>query len=139
MALGDVTVLSPDAKMIELLASAVAANSAPSGAAGIEANAVKQLLGFIPKKLRVAVKSTAGSGTMTVTLKLWMRLGAVGWVVAEALNGGSAIAETGADSIGYSDEFDTLEGADRFYLEIVAIAGTSTAVTGYLVAARQAD
>jgi hypothetical protein len=139
MALGDVTVIHSDAKAIELLASATAVNGAPAAAAGISADAVKQLLGLIPKKLRVALRSTAGSGVMTVTARLWQRLGALGWVPSESLNAGAAIAEAGTDLLAHSDEFDTLEGADRFYLEITAIGGTATAVTGYLVSARQAE
>lgn len=137
MAIGTVTTLTPDAAAIELLASATATNGAPTGSAGLSANALAQVFGTIPRKLRVAVVSTAGSGTMTCTLTLWMRLGSLGWVQAQKLNAGSAIAETGTDTIGYSETVDTLECADRFYLEIAAIAGTNTAVTGYLALARQ--
>lgn len=134
MALGDITVISPDSAAIELLASAIAANGAPSGgAAGLAANDVRAVLGVLPKKMRVAVLSTAGSGTMTATMRLWHHLGALGWVVASTINGGSAIAETGTDTIGYSEIVDILDVADRFYLEIIAIAGTGTAVKGELV------
>lgn len=134
MALGDVTNLG-GRYAIELLASIDAANGAPSANAGLSADTVRALLGNLPDTMRVGIKSTAGSGTMTVTLKLWMKLGAAGWFVAKALNGGSAIAETGTDTIGYSEEVSTLGAADRYYLEVVSIAGTGTAVTGHLVVA----
>jgi hypothetical protein len=136
-AIGDVTSVHAYASVVELLASATATNGAPSAANGIDA-ALSRAFGYgvQPKKMRVAVRSTAGSGTMTVSLRLWMRIGGVGWVVAAALNGASPIAETGTDSIAYSEAVDVLDGADRYYLEITAIAGTSTAVTGYLVVTR---
>lgn len=123
-------IVAGDSWAIELLASATATNGAPTAAAGIDANLLRKG-GALPTKLRVAAISSAGSGTMTVALKLWMRLGALGWVVAKSLNAGSNIAETGADSIAYSEEVDVANTADRFYLEISAIAGTLTAVTGY--------
>jgi hypothetical protein len=44
-----------------------------------------------------------------------------------------AIPETGTDAIDYSEDIGDLRAVDRLYLEIVAIAGTSTAVTGALV------
>lgn len=139
MALGTVTDLTGDAKAIELLASAIATNGAPTGTAGIDIQAVKALLGFLPKKLRVALRSTAGSGTMTATLRLWGRLGTLGWVPLVNLNAGAALAEVGADLLAFSEAVEAIEGVDRLYLEIVAIGGTSTAVTGYLVAGRQLD
>lgn len=136
MAIGDVTVISPDSAAIEILASRTTANGSPSGAVGVLANDVRALLGVLPKKVRVAVISTAGSGTMTVTLRLWIELGALGWVVAATLNAGSAIAETGTDLIDYSEIIDIVDTADRFYLEVMAIAGTATAVKGELVVDR---
>jgi hypothetical protein len=136
MAVGDITVISPDAAAIEVLASATVANGAPAGAAGIDANTLRSLLGCLPKTLRAAVQSTAGSGTMTATIRVWIRLGALGWVVAKALNGGAAIAETGTDTIGYSETVDVADTADRYYIELVAIAGTATAVKGLLVVSR---
>lgn len=140
MALADVTTtISNDSFVVELLASAIAANGIPSGAsAGIDANLLRKG-GRIPDKIRVGVKSTAGSGTMTVTLRVWQRSGAI-WFRAKDLNASAtapstavAIAETSADAIQYSEEVCGLAGADRIYLEIVAIAGTSTAVTGYAI------
>jgi hypothetical protein len=136
MALGDVVAISPDSGSIEILATAVAANGAPSGTNGVSANDVRAVVGCLPRKMRAVVVSTAGSGVMTATMKLWIRMGAAGWVVAKALNAGAAIAETGADTIGYSEEVDVLDGADRFYMEIAAIAGTSTSVKGLLIVSR---
>lgn len=139
MALGDVTaIIAGRSFAVELLASAIAANGAPAAAAGID---IQQLgsSGRIPRQIRVGIKSTAGSGVMTVTLRVWLRFGAaIGWMVAKALAAADsapqtavAIAETGNDTIGYAEPVDLVDGADRIYLEIVAIAGTSTAVTGF--------
>lgn len=144
MALGDVTtIISGQSAAVELLASATAANGVPTDDDGIEINSLA-LFGDVPREIRAGVKSTAGSGTMTVTLRVWMRLGGtIGWVVAKPLNVSSAaphtavaIPETSADAIAHTEPVAVLDGADRIYLEIVAIAGTSTAVTGYAVVAR---
>ena len=143
MALGTETdTIDGQSYVVELLASATAANGIPSGAsAGISVN---QLMNFgkVPDKIRVGVASTAGSGTMTVTLRVWLYAGGV-WFRAKDLNASStaphtavAIPETSTDAIQYSEEVSGVAGAGRIYLEIVAIAGTATAVTGYAIVAR---
>lgn len=140
MALGTkTTTISGASFVIELLASATAANGIPSGAAaGIEINSLA-LNGKVPDKIRVGINSTAGSGTMTATLRVWGRAGAI-WFRLKDLNASSAtpstaaaIAETSADAIQYSEEVSGVSGCDRLYLELVAIAGTATAVTGYAI------
>jgi hypothetical protein len=143
MALGTVTPLNDDSKAIEFLASLVAANGIPTGNAGLSAQDIRTLLGAMPSRMLVGAISTAGSGTMTVTLRVWHRLGALGWFVLKALNASTAapstavaIAETGADTIGYMEMVDGFGIGDRYYLEVVAIGGTSTAVTGYLALGR---
>jgi hypothetical protein len=125
---------------IELLASATAANGIPSGTAGIPTSLLKnRRAGKVPDSIRVGVKSTAGSGVMTVTLRVWGRAGAL-WFRLKDLNAADsaphtavAIPETSADAIQYSEVVTGVAGCDRLYLEIVAIAGTATAVTGYAI------
>lgn len=135
MALGAITsTVEHESFAVELLASATATNGAPTSAAGISTNDLR-IGGAVPSVIRIGVRSTAGSGTMSVTLRLWIRCGAL-WFVAESLNGGSAIAETSTDAIAYSTEVSSLYMADRIYLEIVAIGGTNTAVTGYALVGR---
>jgi hypothetical protein len=139
MALGDKTdTIAGDSFVVELLASVTAANGIPSGTAGISTNDLR-VKGKIPPRIRVGVRSTAGSGTMTVTLRVWQRSGTI-WFRAKDLNASSAaphtavaIAETSADAIQYSEDVDVIAGADRLFLEVVAIAGTATAVTGYAI------
>ena len=130
--------IAGDSYTIELLASAAATNGIPTSTAGIDCNLLRSK-GRIPDKIRVGVASTAGSGTMTVTLRVWGRAGAV-WFRLKDLNASSAaphtavaISETSADAIQYSEEVSGMSGCDRLYLEIVAIAGTLTAVTGYAI------
>jgi hypothetical protein len=139
MALGaKVDTVAGDSFTIELLASAIAANGIPTAAAGISTNDLR-LKGKIQDKIRVGVASTAGSGTMTVTLRVWGKAGAV-WFRLKDLNASSAaphtavaISETSADAIQYSEIVDGVSGCDRLYLEITVIAGTNTAVTGYAI------
>lgn len=143
MALGAiVNTIVGESYTVELLASATAANGAPSGAsAGIDISSLGRL-GRVPDRIRVGVKSTAGSGTMTVALRTWLYAGEV-WFVAKAHVASSAapqtavnIAETSADAIAYSEVVTGITGAARIYLEITAIAGTLTAVAGYAIVGR---
>jgi len=138
MAIADITELVPDLKAIEVLASATATNSAPSGAsAGLDMNVVSGAFGKIPSTMTARIASTAGSATMTVTIRIWGYQGTLGWAPLGYLNGGSAIAETSADSIQYAEPLELPGHFSRIYFEITAIGGTDTAVTGYLVARRQ--
>lgn len=144
MGLGTVTTtIAGESFIVELLASATAANGVPSGGtAGIDANLLRVPGNPIPDKIRVGVASTAGSGTMTVALRVWGHAGGL-WFRLKDLAASSAapttagtIGETGTDSIQYSEEVSGVRGCDRLYLEITAIAGTATAVTGYAIVGR---
>lgn len=124
----------------QLLTDATATNSAPSGAlAGVGLADFRGL-----DTVALMVNSTAGSGTMTVTLKLWVYSEANStWMPAGTdataankglLNGGNAIPEgPNADSITHTEIIANLRHYDRAYLEITAIGGTATAVSAYLV------
>lgn len=136
MALGAKTdTIAGDSFAIEILASVTAANGAPASAsAGVEMNALR-INGEMPTSIRVGFRSTAGSATMTVAGRVWLYMGGA-WSVAATLNGGSNIAETSADAIAYSEAVSVVQGAARIFLEVTAIAGTSTAVTGYAYVGR---
>lgn len=145
-ALGDVTTITGEVKAVEVLASATATNSPPSGAsAGIAVNDLS-LFGMAPEEAVLVIASTAGSGTMTATFRLWGEVPVGGgiWVPlgpgADAtkgtLNTGSAIGETGTDTLRHSEVVEHLGLFRRLYVEITAIGGTSTAVTAWLVVHR---
>lgn len=152
-ALGDVTFGGAGnnvKRTICLLAAATATNSPPAAAtAGVPSYGCTSadmmhvnpkgafFLGKGPDVGRVAaqVVSTAGSGTMTAKVTIWGYLEGTGinqWVKVKALNGGSDIAETSTDKIAYHEVVDGLGVYDRLYAEVVAIAGTSTAIEVYL-------
>lgn len=89
------------------------------------------------------VESTAGSGTMDVTLRAWGRspytykYGLMGSADAtESLRGvlhaGAAIEEDGANRLVHNEPVSGLSAYDRIYMEVVSINGTSTAVDCYL-------
>ena len=135
--------------MIQLLTAATATNSPPSGAtAGFPlkdktpGKAPNFRWNHYPSGV-VLVKSTAGSGTMTVTLRLWCYSPATAawhpWgqaaLVANrgVLNQGNAITEDGADNLTHAEPVTGLGSVTRIYLEITAIGGTSTAVSAYLL------
>ncbi len=146
-AIGDVTgVGNGEVKAVELLASATATNSPPSGAsAGLPVNTLAQF-GAAPDRAALVIASTAGSGTMTATFRLWGRLPIGGglWfplgpgtdALKGTLNLETAIGETGADTLRHSEVIENLGLFDRLYLEITAIGGTSTAVTAWVVVRR---
>ena len=135
--------------MLELLSAATATNSPPSGA-----TAGHSLRGTQPGKPQsytwyhrptgvVLVKSTAGSGTMTVTIRLWgynpttAKWHPLGSSTTEAdrgkLNNQSAIDEDNADELVHAEPISGLGTFSRLYAEVTAIGGTSTAVTVLLV------
>ncbi len=145
-AIGDVTSLgSQEVKVVEILASATATNSPPTNNAGVAVNDLS-LFGAPPQKAALVVASTAGSGTMTATVRLWGKLPVGGgiWMPlgpgADAtkgvINEGTALGETSADAIRHSEMVENLGMFERLYLEITAIGGTSTAVTGWMVVQR---
>jgi hypothetical protein len=96
----------------------------------------------------IVAYSTAGSSTMTVTLKLWLFDGiARRWYPAGTnataaskglLNEGNAIGETGTDKIRHTEAVGNIRHFIRAYLEITAIGGTDTAISAYLVGWRGA-
>lgn len=132
---------------IQLLNAATATNSPPSGAtAGV---AKSQRTENSPcgigeaESATIIVRSTAGSGTMTVTLKLWCYSPISGtWhplgthatpATKGIINAGAAIGETGTDTIAHAELVQGLGGFTRFYLEITTIGGTATAISAWLV------
>lgn len=118
---------------ITLLSAATATNSAPSAAT--DGAAIPHLCDYAT----ILLKSTAGSGTMTVTCKLWgyntqqaawYPLGTHATAASKGLlNEANAIAETSADGIKHAEQVQGLRSFQRLYLEITAIGGTSTAIT----------
>ncbi len=110
-------------------------NNAPSG--GSAGEAIPTALGPLPSSAIVIVRSTAGSATMTTTVKLWgystiatqwFPLGVGADALKGVLNAGAAIGETGADLIQHAEIVSGLFTFDRLYAEITAIGGTSTAI-----------
>ena len=140
MAIGDVTqVVTGSLYRVELLASATATNGAPSGAsAGLDVNALRGL-GSIPTTVGLEIVSTAGSGTMTATYRIWgygsdwIPLGTGGTGTTKGtLNSGSADTEASTDVLRHAETLNYPGLFSRLYLEITAIGGTATAVTGYI-------
>jgi hypothetical protein len=126
---------------VQLLNAATAANGAPSGAsAGLELNSIKYA-----NDGAIVLKSTAGSGDMIVTCRLWVySTVSATWHPAGSpgssdatigtINAESAMGETGTDAISHAEGVTGLRHFDRIYLEITAIEGTSTAISAWLVA-----
>lgn len=145
MAIGDVTNIGPNAKAIELLASSTATNSPPAGAsAGLEVNTIYSAFGRVPDTMSLRVWSTAGSGTMSATFRLWgydplvadwMPVGTGAAATKGVINEGGALDETAADELRHTELVDFVGHFSRVYLEITAISGTATAVKAALVGA----
>jgi hypothetical protein len=93
--------------------------------------------------ISLLVWSTAGSGTMTVTLRLWGYSSVSGtWhplgVGADStkgiINAGSALGETGTNTIAHSEVVYGLKAFERVVCQVTAIGGTVTAISAALVA-----
>jgi len=145
MAIGDITTVTDDgAKAFELLATATATNSTPSGAsAGLAVSVIEGALGAVPADLTLVIYSNAGSATMSATCRLWFYdPAAADWFPAgtgtDALKGvvnaGAALGETSADKIRHMEPVWFPWHSSRIYLEITAISGTATAIKAHLVA-----
>lgn len=132
---------------LRLLNSAIAINSPPSGAtAGFSLRSRQPgLQGYWRGKNDgvLLIKSTAGSGTMTATFRVWAYspLTAAWHVLGSnsteasrgVLNTASAVDEDGADNLHHAEPVTGLAAFTRVYLEVTAISGTDTAVSAYLV------
>ena len=154
---GTVKIVNNAKRAICLLKDVTATNSPPSGAsAGVAvhqnskeaASTPDRALGFatgVVEKSVIFIASTAGSGVMSVTARLWGYLAALGqWVpigtgsdsLKGVLNGQTAIGETVANGIRHAEPFFLAGHFDRLYLEVTAISGTSTAVDAWITAGR---
>ena len=130
-------------KMITLLTAQNGTNSAPSvDTDGVSTNGLR-VGGNIPDTCTVMVKSTAGSGDMSVTLKLWAYSGDTGiWAPLGThataaskgiLNEGNAIGETNTDYIAHAEPVSYLGHFDRVYCEVTARGGSGVVVSVYVL------
>lgn len=150
MATGMQSQTDPRSAVIRILEGATATNSPPSSyaAAGVDVGTILDGLygpkGW-PTSCDVAIYTTAGSGTMTATVKLWCghpNLGASGVYLAAGtgsastagvMNGGIACDEHAADNINRVDMVMNPGAYRKWYAEITAIGGTATAVNVDLI------
>ena len=120
---------------VTVLSAITSTNSAPSGSAGVETNEL--VVGSnVPDTCSLLVYSTAGSGTMTVTIKMWGQCNSIWFPLGThetaatkgIINEGNALAETSANAIAHAEPISYLGTFDRVYAEVTAIGGTSTAI-----------
>jgi hypothetical protein len=141
--------------IVTILSARTTTNSAPSGAtAGVQIRKTSSSTAgrglSAAQRALILIKSTAGSGTMTATVKLWGYISAgsgdaanpaAGWyplgTSSTAANKGivneqSAMGETTADGIAHAEVLENIAPFDRLYAEVTAIGGTSTAISVFL-------
>ncbi len=121
---------------ITLRSAAIATTTAPSAATDGVA------LPFTCDYATLLAHSTAGSGTMTFTARLWgyntqtakwYPLGTHATPDSKGLiNDGQAIGETGTDTIAHAEPVGGLRSFQRVDLQITVISGTGTAITAVL-------
>ncbi len=155
MALGTTKVSSNCKKAVCILSGAIATSVAPSAATdGVQMypNEADRSIGYsigyagkVGRESVVFVKSTAGSGAMDVTIRLWGYLaGPDAWFPLGAgvdgtkgtINAGSAMGETGANSIAHCEPLYLAGHFDRLYAQVTGINGTSTAVDVWVTMAQ---
>lgn len=152
MATGLQSQVDPAIVVVRILEGATAVNSPPStyAAAGVDVGAI--LDGVFgaktwPASCGVAVTTSAGSGVMSATVKMWGGVLGIGAAAAGKylaagtgagagaglLNGGAAYDEHAADDIGRLDVIALPRICRKWYAEITAITGTATAVNVDLI------
>lgn len=131
------------ARSVQVLTAETGTTAAPSAATdGVETNSLK-VGGNVPDAATIVVQSTAGSGTMTVTLKLWgydddsAKWSPVGTHSTAAskgiLNEGAAIPEGPiADTINHREILRWPGHFDRLDIQVTAIGGSATAVSVWI-------
>lgn len=138
-------------KTLTLFSGLTATNSPPSSASdGVDLNAIA-IAGNVSDSATLLIKSTAGSGTMTVTVKLWgyvadtaiadwFPLGANSDATKKGLvNNASAIDEHATDSLRHAEVLSFPGHFDRIYAEVTAIGGTSTTLSAFLICESSID
>lgn len=115
-------------RLVTLLSTTTTTVAAP---ATIDDEALGQPLPYSVDQAVILVKSTAGSNTMTVGVRIWgFCPEADRWYDLGPLNGGSSIAETSkSDVISYAEGIAGLRAFTRLYVEVPSIGGTNTAIT----------
>lgn len=84
---------------------------------------------FYADEAACLVRSTGGTGTMTITPVIWgWNPGTSHWYVVKKPNGGSAIAETSNDGINYSETLTGLGPYSKFYCQVAASSGVEAEV-----------
>jgi hypothetical protein len=88
------------------------------------------------------LRSTAGSGVMDITLRIWLysehthawHPAGISSTITNrgVLDDGTAITEDGADVLTHTEPIQFLSGYDYIYGEITVVDGTGTAVDLYL-------
>jgi len=155
MAAGDVKFSADCLRHTCLLSGVTAANGQPSGAtAGVpcyDSNVFGEVSAGVcypqlpSRESTILVCSTAGSGTMTVTIRLWgynsatsewYPLGAGADATKGVIDAGSAEGEVKSDKILHAEPLLMAGHFDRLYAEVTAIGGTSTAVDVWVVSPR---
>jgi len=133
-------------KIITLLSARTSPNSPPAIATAGESTNGLKVGGNVPDTCSVFVKSTAGSGEMTVTIKLygyvldspisgsWFPLGTHETAATRGiLNEGFAIDEVVPNGLRHVEPLSYCGHFDRLYAEVTAIGGDGTAVSVYVV------
>lgn len=137
---------------IRLVEGATATTSTPTGApsatpasgTGFDLRKL-EWGGLLPDSAEIHVYSTAGSGVMDVTARVWnyalsgavwAPLGTGAAATKGILNNGAAIGETGSDTIRHSEPLAYIANLDGIAVTIDGINGTDTAINVDLVFSR---
>lgn len=84
---------------------------------------------YLVDQVTILVRSTAGSGTLTASIRMWgYCVVANRWYSLGLLNSGTDIAEASTDLLSYVETIGGLRRFIRLYAEIESLGGTSTAV-----------
>lgn len=115
-----------DNGVMTLLAAGSTSSAAPSSMtdATLGAN-----IPFLADQVTILLRSTAGSGVMTASIRLWGYCVVVNrWYNLGLLNSSTDIAEAHTDLLSYVETVGGLRRFIRLYAEIESLGGTAPAI-----------
>ncbi len=109
--------------------SAATSSASPSGT-GYGDSTLGCAIPYLADQVTILLRSTAGSGAMTASIRLWgYAIKDAKWYNFGLLNSGTDIAEADTDYLSYVETIGGLRRFSRLYAEIESLGGSGTAVT----------
>lgn len=115
----------PYSRNFALLASGTTSSSAPTSLSDAALGGAIPGSGSVDE-VHILVQNTAGTGALTIVLKVWgFNPELTRWFDLGSLNGGAPITPSKADTVSFGQGLQGMSAYSRLYLEIVGALGGS--------------